>query len=260
MNGFYVAHHTDIGIKKKTNQDSLLVKGLTDGNEELLLAVLCDGMGGMAKGELASAIVVRAMSDWIAGAYIGKGDGPTPKEIQEQWRKLFFSVNKKLVCYGEENGVRLGTTATAILLFNNGAYLIGHIGDTRIYRITEQGLMEQLTEDHTFVAREIRRGNMTPEQAATDSRRNVLLQCIGVDSELNPQFAEGRLAEGDGVLLCSDGFRHELSREELGEALRPDRFFGEDGIRRKLAELTELNKRRKETDNISAVYVKMRKR
>jgi len=112
----------------------------------------------------------------------------------------------------------------------------------------------QLTEDHTFIAREIRRGNMTAEQAATDSRRNVLLQCIGVNRFFEPQYMNGMIEKEDSVLLCSDGFRHMVTEEEIFEKLHS--AVNEQEMKKGLIHLVELNKQRQETDNITAVLVK----
>lgn len=254
MNSFYMTYHTDVGIKKKVNQDSLLLKGISNGQDETLLVVLCDGMGGMSKGELASATVIRAFSDWLEKVYTKKGLAWTTKEIEQQWQSLLIEVNEKLIAYGNKKHIELGTTVTAALLSDQGRYIIGHIGDTRAYIIADY--MKQLTEDHTFVAREIRRGNMTPEQAAKDSRRNVLLQCIGVNKQFETQFLEGSLSVGEALLLCSDGFRHVVAEEEIYELLQPAKLEEETEMRKQLVNLVELNKSRQETDNISAIYVK----
>ena len=96
---------------------------------------------------------------------------------------------------------------------------------------------------------------MTREQAEADSRRNVLLQCVGINDFLEPQYAGGRLLKGESVLLCSDGFRHKVTEKELHEKLRIS--TSEEEIRRHLYELTEQNKKRMETDNISAIQVKL---
>lgn len=256
MKNFCVACHTDSGIRRNTNQDSLMIKGITDGRQEIILAVLCDGMGGMEKGELASATVIRAFSDWFMDMYSAKNVPWSIEEIRMQWQQLFEDANRKLIEYGADTSIQLGTTATAILLFQEGEYLIGHIGDTRAYRVGDR--LEQLTEDHSFVAREIKRGNMTPEEALKDSRRNVLLQCIGVNQNVEPQFVKGSIKEGEAVLLCSDGFRHVVSETEINERLQPEKLSGEDAIKQELIQLVELNKRRQETDNISVIYVKLR--
>lgn len=116
MRNFYTAYHTDIGIKKKVNQDSLLLMEISNGNDDILLAVLCDGMGGMAKGELASATVIRAFSDWFMNVYPKKGTLWSVEDIKQQWHRLLKESNEKLIAYGNENHIELGTTVTAALL------------------------------------------------------------------------------------------------------------------------------------------------
>lgn len=253
MEHFLTTYHTDIGIKKKTNQDSLLLKGVVKDTEEILFAVLCDGMGGMAKGELASATVIRAFSEWFEVTYMPKAGMWSEEEINSQWKTLLEQVNVALIRYGEEENVQLGTTVTACLLFSDGTYQAVHVGDTRIYRINRKIL--QLTEDHTFIAREIKRGNMTPEQAEKDSRRNILLQCIGVNKFFAPQYLGGKLENRESILLCSDGFRHEVSEQELYSSLYS--ADNEQEMKQKLVKLVELNKQRHETDNITAILMKL---
>ncbi len=254
MRDFLTAYHTDIGNTKKTNQDSLLVQCMETEQGEVLFAAICDGMGGMEKGELASATVVLALSDWFSKTFAAKRLAWEDKEIQQQWQELLEKVNTKLIQYGGEKHIQLGTTVTAILIYPSGKYLFLHIGDTRIYQLNNQ--IVQLTEDHTYIAREVKKGNMTAAQAAADSRRNVLLQCIGVINYFEPQAATGTLERNDGLLLCSDGFRHVVAEAELLEALQPDKLCTEKDMKEELMRLVELNKQRQETDNISAIYIK----
>ncbi len=256
MKNFNVSYDTDVGIKKKTNQDSILLKGGAAEKEELLLAVICDGMGGMEKGELASATVVRAFSDWFENDYMNSSMTVSDEMIKKQWQDILEDVNSRLITYGKENQLQLGTTVSAILLKDNGQYVFGHVGDTRIYTLSDT--LQQLTEDHTFIAREIKRGNMTIEEAKKDNRRNVLLQCIGVNEFFEPQYENGRLAHGTALLLCSDGFRHMLSEDEISESLNPHKNLDEAKIKEKLREMIEWNKQRMETDNISAIYIKLK--
>lgn len=255
MNNFQLAYQTDIGIRKKTNQDSLLLKGASVDGEELLLAVLCDGMGGMSKGELASATAVRFFNEWFMNTYVRNDTAYSIEDIQGQWIQLLEDANLKLIQYGDEHHIQLGTTATAILIFSNGNYLIGHVGDTRVYQITD--IIRQLTEDHTFTAREIGRGNMTEEQAEKDSRKNILLQCIGVNQQFLPQFVSGCFSTGDEIVLCSDGFRHVVTKNELLEHLKNCNTGSEKDMKMALTELVELNKKRNETDNISVILIRL---
>lgn len=236
MKHFMAAYHTDAGIKKGVNQDSLLLKLLTKESEEILLAVLCDGVGGMEKGELASATVVRAFSKWFDNAYLKGGWTWKMEEIQKQWQAIFEEVNGELLSYGKRRGQTLGTTATALLISSSGAYLIGHVGDTRVYRMNAK--IAQMTEDHVYTG-------------------NVLLQCIGVNNFLEPQFLRGFFHKGESVLLCSDGFRHKVTEQELLENLHKPQIKDVQGIKWKLVKLVELNKKRHETDNITAIHIRI---
>ena len=161
-----------------------------------------------------------------------------------------------MIVYGERSHIQIGTTVTAVLLSSDGTYLAEHVGDTRIYRVSSR--IEQMTEDHTLVAREVRRGKMTAWQAEHDARKNVLLQCIGVNEYFDPQFLQGRLRRGEELLLCSDGFRHRVSDEEIRKAVSPDQMDDEDTMKQTLVQLVEQNKERQETDNISAILIKLR--
>lgn len=254
MENFAISFHTDMGIKRKTNQDSILIKGIRFQDKEFVFAVLCDGMGGMQKGELASATVTRAYARWFHKMFASNEGICRLSDIKLQWKELLTECNEKLQTYGADTGIRLGTTATAFLVSSTGEYLIGHVGDTRGYMISDG--VQQLTEDHTFISLEMKNGRMTAEQAKTDARRNLLLQCIGVNQYLEPQFLEGMLNQGASVMLCSDGFRHEVSEAEFHAALTPGRFRTESEIKSVLVDLVELNKQRRETDNISVVYIK----
>ena len=109
-------------------------------------------------------------------------------------------------------------------------YVIVHVGDTRAYQIGNE--ITQLTTDQTFVAREIERGTMTPEQAKKDKRRNMLLQCVGASEKVEPEIITGAARCGS-YMLCSDGFRHEISAEEIRQALAPERLVNRQTMHKK---------------------------
>ena len=129
-----------------------------------------------------------------------------------------------------------------------------HVGDSRIYHIGSS--LNQLTTDHTFVAREISRGNMTLEQAKTDKRRNLLLQCVGASKVVEPQIICGNTDKG-AYMLCSDGFRHEISETEIYESLNPVNLMNKKAMHSNVKYLIEQNKQRHERDNISVILVKV---
>jgi len=254
MTNFIQAYHTDVGIRKQKNQDSILLQGMKRDDKDILIAVMCDGMGGMDKGELASATVVRAFGEWFRLDYVHDPNLYDADRLCKQWAEIIADCNERMIAYGKRENIQLGTTMTAVMIQSDGRYFIAHVGDTRAYYVGDQLL--QLTEDQTLVAREVRLGNMTEEQAKTDKRRSVLLQCIGINRVVEPQFLMGNLPPGQALLLCSDGFRHVISEVELFNGLLPAKFRSNDDIKQELIRLIELNKQRGETDNISAIYIK----
>ena len=161
MDTYITSFCTDVGIKKKVNQDSLCIKKALLKDKTVLMALVCDGMGGLSKGELASATVIRGFSDWFVKDLVStQGDFD---KIRKQWENLIISLNTKLWNYGKKNAAELGTTLTAILFVEGKEYLIAQVGDSRAYEIGQT--INQITEDQSFVAREVKRGNMTKEQA-----------------------------------------------------------------------------------------------
>lgn len=244
---------TDVGIKKQTNQDSILIKHGQYEKGEILLAVICDGMGGLKKGEVASATVVKKFSEWFDSELPFELKNLDMNIIADKWSLLLKDLNLKIAEYGQQDGIRLGTTFTGVL-FIDDQYLAVHVGDTRLYQL-DSGL-KQLTTDHTFVAREIRRGNLTVEQAKKDKRRNMLLQCVGASERIEPEILTGTVQQG-AYMLCSDGFRHEISESEIYESLNPVNLINKEAMHNNVKYLIEQVKKRNEKDNISVVLVKV---
>lgn len=251
---FLTAFHTDIGIKKKTNQDSLLIHQAQTDAGNVLLAVICDGMGGLAKGEVASACMIRAFSDWFRLEFPGMlSAGLQPEALRASWEKLVNGVDQKIVNYSIENNVSMGTTCVALLLVEN-TYFIMNIGDSRIYLISDN--IYQMTKDQTYVQREMDAGRMTYEESLRDPQRNVLLQCIGASPSIEPDFFMGDLQVNQCYMLCCDGFRHVINPQEFFQFLNPNVANDPAIMQQNLVYLTELNKQRNETDNITAVLIR----
>jgi serine/threonine protein phosphatase PrpC len=261
---YVAAARTDVGITKNVNQDSLTLKVANTSFGEAVLAVLCDGMGGLQQGEVASAVVVRAFEQWFVKELTGiLMYGFKPDDVKKAWNNIALDCNERIAQYARRKYATMGTTLTVMLIVDD-CYYISHVGDCRVYVMNDDII--QLTKDQTFVAREVSLGHMTPEQAKNDSRRNVILQCIGTGKTVVPDFIYGRVNAGDSFLMCSDGFRHEVSEYEIYEACHKkllsinwgsaNRTDNSEILGRQLKNLIETNKRRGEHDNISAMLIK----
>lgn len=257
--GFLSIAHSDVGIKKDTNQDSVLIKEASTDCGRVLLGVVCDGMGGLAKGEVASAALVRAFSNWFEETlpFLLYKEGRIQEidfhELQRSWNHLIDEVNQKISSYSAGFHAPCGTTLAAVLLVKNHYYIV-NVGDSRVYLL--DGKLNLLTKDQTYVQREMDEGRMTPEEAKTHPQRNVLLQCVGASPVVIPDFFEGAFSTGNMFMICSDGFRHLIGEDEFLKILNLDTLRDEKSLKNAAIYCTELNKQRRETDNISVILIK----
>ena len=252
---YKIAAYSDVGIVKKTNQDTVLMKIAQTNHGKVCLCVVCDGMGGLANGELASATVIREFDDWFQKKLPGLLETPEfpIDQLRIQWDNLVIEQNKKLARYASETGTRMGTTVVAFLIVDDKYYIM-NIGDSRAYMITDA--IYQLTKDQTYIQYEMDLGHLTWEQAQTHPQRNVLLQCVGASDEIRPDYFVGDAVPDTTFFLCSDGFRHVISPDEIYEKLRPEDMTDEEVMLQNAISLVELNKARKEVDNISVAVIR----
>lgn len=247
--------YTDVGIKKETNQDSMLLLHAMIDNCEIVFAVICDGMGGLQKGEVASADVIHTLHTWFKERLpaICPGGQLDVAKLQQDWLDLIDSRCDAISRYGSVNGFSLGTTLACILIVGN-QYYVANVGDSRVYMIKDDVLL--ITHDHTLIQQKIDEGLLTYEEAQNDPQRSVLLQCIGAGDFVKPDFFTGPVENNTVFMLCSDGFRHMVSVDELYMYLNPNRLVDPTSIEANLREITELLKQRGETDNISALAIR----
>lgn len=248
------AYYTDIGNKRKLNEDSLaLLKACTHFGE-VLLAVVCDGMGGHSSGELASRYCVQRFSEWF------KRDLPEilygqmePQTLNAAWTKLVEDINYRLASAGEQRKAGMGSTLTAFLFCQDRYYSV-HVGDSRGYEITMDGV-RQLTRDQSLIASKVESGQMTAEDAKNSQEKNYLLECLGITDHVNMIFTSGQIKPNTTYLLCSDGFWHFLMPGDLERYLSAKALRSSQIVRMHLNFLVEQVKMRGEKDNISAVAV-----
>lgn len=260
---------TDVGIKKSVNQDAAMVKVAdTDQYGKVILAVLCDGMGGLSCGEVASAAFVKRMESWFMQELpqILTGEGVTqpltrdmaqdrdPLDmIRRQWKLITGEMNDRIAAYGTERGIKLGTTAVCLLTIGL-KYLVMNVGDSRVYMADAQAAYI-LTHDQSYVQQQMDIGVMTPAQAERSDQKNVLLQCIGASETVTPEFESGPVKQSTVFMLCCDGYWRKQSRQELFDQMRPGYCSSEQEMNRRMLGYIETVKSRQETDNISVIQI-----
>lgn len=200
---------TDVGRVRSENQDACAEIQSSGGSR---LLVVADGMGGHQGGSIASRLAVEAMQDVVQRGDLA-GEELLEQALDEANARVHGAAVEDAALHG------MGTTAVVVLLEerSDGAW-IGHVGDSRIYRL-RGGRFEQLTEDHSAVAELVRRGVISPEEAETHPRRNEILRSLGVEAEVQPTLARVDLRPGDQLLLCSDGLSGVMSDAEIAEVV-----------------------------------------
>lgn len=251
---FITATHTDVGTRKKTNQDSMLVMQAQTEAGTVILAAMCDGMGGLAKGEVASAAMVRALQSWFNNVLPSMlASGFNADALKRSWENLVTETSRRIAAHGADMRVDMGTTATVILIVGD-AYYIMNVGDSRAYLISDA--VYQLTKDQTYIQREIDLGHITEEDARNHPQKSVLLQCIGASNTVNPDFFSGQVKTNQVYMLCCDGFRHVIQPTEFYQSFSPQVLRNKTIMKKNAEALTKLNIQRGEDDNISVILIK----
>lgn len=244
------SQYTTTGWKRKENQDRIGIFQTPGKDGIIYMAIVCDGLGGLERGAMASTMAVEGMGGWFQSRFVDAGIYDD-ENVSTAWKNVIEHINRDIRREGILGNGRMGTTLSALLLYPYGTYYIMHVGDSRIY--CDNGRLQQLTEDQSLVEKEVREGKITPAQARTDSRRNILLQCVGTDKEIHPSFYSGRFKKGDSFLLCTDGFWHYTTEKEYCVMMR-DTNMNSDTLKQHI----ELLEQRGETDNISAVIIQVK--
>jgi PPM family protein phosphatase len=199
---------TDTGLVRSVNQDSYYID--PDGH----FFVVADGMGGHAGGQEASRLATEAICTYL--------DTHWDSTIlsQDLLEKALLEANHAILEDQRQNPERadMGTTAV-VVIFRDEQPMCAHIGDSRLYRLRGAKL-EQITEDHTWVARAMRLGEITSDQARSHPLRHVLAQCLGRDDLRQIEVGSLDVQPGDRLLLCSDGLTEELSDQLIANHLK----------------------------------------
>jgi protein phosphatase len=198
---------SDVGRTRSGNEDSYFC-GRT-------VFAVADGLGGHQGGEVASALAVEPL------AGLDGREMASPAEAAEALAEAVRQANAAILdrATGDPALWGMGTTLTAAALAGDHHLQLGHVGDSRAYLLRD-GSLEQLTSDHTVVGELVRRGRLTPEQAAIHPERSILTRAVGLDPRIPVDTPDPlELAPGDQVLLCSDGLTEAVGDAEIAQVL-----------------------------------------
>lgn len=194
---------TDVGAVRRINEDSYFT------SEEHGLWAVADGMGGMARGDWASAQVVKRLGDVVRGVSL--------EDTLDQVVRALVAANGAILAESEACGARMGTTAV-VLVVDGERFAIAWVGDSRAY-LWRQGQLHRLTRDHSQVQDMVDHGVITAAEAETHRMRNVLTRAVGVVPEFAVDTIIDTLAGDDIVLLCSDGLHGVVGETEMAQVL-----------------------------------------
>src|SRR5437764_3402611 len=192
---------TDVGRQRQGNEDSYL--------EQPPLFAVADGMGGARAGEVASKIAVEMLADRAPA------DGSPERHLAEVTKEANRQIYEKAQADSELAG--MGTTLTAALVTGREV-AIGHVGDSRLYRLRD-GQLERLTQDHSLVEEFVRQGKLTPEEAENHPQRSIITRALGPEPDVDVETYTHAGRAGDVYLLCSDGLTGMVSEKRIAEIL-----------------------------------------
>ena len=237
---------TDPGRARDNNEDSVVY------DEPTLTVVLADGMGGYNAGEIASgmatAFIKSELSRWLTEA----GDGAKAKEVRRAMEICVDNANRSIFNSANSNAQYAGMGTTLVVgVFRDDKLVLGHIGDSRCYRL-RAGVLEQITKDHSLLQEQMDAGLITPEQAATSSIKNLVTRALGVDDSVLLEVNEHQVQVGDTYLLCSDGLSDMMDDSAIAKIAT-----AELTLEQKAAQLIDLANENGGRDNISVLLIEV---
>jgi len=251
MSGLEMVALTDVGVKRNHNEDCV---GVTP---SLGFAVLADGMGGHNAGEVASSMAVDLITRYFESLLTGKPEGKldestgfTGESMLAQ--EVISTANNAIfeAAQGNQECSGMGTTVVVAMFYGN-RMTAAHVGDSRMYRLRGDYL-SHVTEDHSLIQEQVRRGLLTADDARTSSIKNLVTRALGIEAGVEPDVVEDIFQEGDIYLLCSDG----LTDVVPDEAIRLTLLDNVKNLNKAAAQLIQLANDAGGPDNISVILVR----
>ena len=208
---------SDIGKLREINQDSYYISNSLD---EVQLYMLADGMGGYNGGEIASALAIQSAKSYIENNF---------KQIEKDRDSIIQLVGSSIeyanmIVYEKSRENKelegMGTTLEICLIYNNRVF-IGHVGDSRIYRIRKE-FMRKLTQDHSYVQKLVKDGTITQEEASHHPQKNMLIKALGCNAFVEPDVMAKGFLKDDILIMASDGLTNMVTQEEIFKIAKKD--------------------------------------
>lgn len=237
---------TDPGRARENNEDAVVH------DDDTHLCVLADGMGGYNAGEIASgmatAFIKSEMARWLSEA----GRHAKVKEIRRALEICVDNANRSIFNAASSNPQYSGMGTTLVVgVFHAATLVLGHIGDSRCYRL-RNGELAQITKDHSLLQEQIDAGLITPEQASSSNIKNLVTRALGVEDAVALDLHEHTVEAGDYYLMCSDGLSDMVDDGEIASILG-----GESPIEQKAESLVVAANEHGGRDNISVLLVQV---
>jgi len=241
MSNVRIASSTHEG-RRPHNEDSCLALSSDDLHGKLdALLIVADGIGGRASGHIASSIAVESVRDAVTSE-LTNGNYDMEKVLDCALRSANVTIYRESLSKPELNG--MGTTCVTACIRDGRAY-VAHLGDSRAY-LLRHGRLQRLTEDHSFVAEQVRLGEITEEEARRSRFRNVITCAVGLEPDAAPEIAKTDLQPGDVLLLCTDGLSGPVKDTDIADILRTS-----SSLEEACQELTKTALKNGGTDNIT---------
>ena len=235
---------SDIGKAREMNQDAYYI---SEPSSPIKLYLLADGMGGYKGGEIASNLAIKCAKSYIENNFkdVAKDRDSLIQLVASSMEYANMVVYEKSKEDKELEG--MGTTLEVCLIYNNKAY-IGHVGDSRIYRIRKD-FIRKLTQDHSYVQKLVKDGTITKEEAENHPKKNMLMKALGCNAFVEPDVSVKGFLRDDILLISSDGLTNMVKQEDIFE-------IAKGNIEKAPIKLVDLANENGVLDNITVVVIK----
>lgn len=253
-NTLEIVRLTDVGLRRDHNEDAIA------SDDSMGFVILADGMGGYKAGEVASEIAVLSITAELKEAMLGLRPGKIDPVLNMQAEAQLIidavrNANEAIFTVSQTQPQCAGMGTTLVVgLFTNNKLLVGHIGDSRMYR-HRQAQLTQITEDHSLLQEQIKSGLITAEQAKYSANKNLVTRALGIDPEVELELNEFDVAVDDIYLLCSDGLSDLVDDEIIQDTLN---MLSSD-LTEAAHQLVQMANDNGGKDNISVILVRVKK-